>query len=96
MKTVTLLLGAALAATMAFGADFSKKSTDELLGMRGTMNTMEERQQLHNELQHRYETMTQEQKQRFESRPANRKGMGKGMGPGNGMGPGMGGGKGGR
>lgn len=96
MKAITLMLGALMAATVAFGADLSHKSTDELLDMRGSMNTMEERQQLHNELQHRYETMTQEQRERFESRPANRQGMGKGMGPGNGMGPGMGGGKGGR
>lgn len=94
MKRMALLC--VLAAALAYGADFSGKSTDELLGMRGTMKTVEERHQLHNELQHRYETMTQEQKRRFESRPANRQGMGpgNGMGSGGGMGSGMGGGRG--
>ena len=94
MKLLTTLCALLLAAGAAWGADLSKKSTDELLSMRGTMTTAQEREQLHNELQHRYETMTQEQKQRFNSRPENAPGRGMGGGQGMGIGGGGGGGMG--
>lgn len=80
-------------------------STDELLEKRGTMTTQREREELHNELMNRQQTMTKEQKQKFNNRPENRtpkmknQGDGGGMmqGQRNGMGSGMGGGgKGGR
>ncbi|WP_310440366.1 hypothetical protein [Sulfuricurvum sp.] len=81
---------------------FKAMKTDELLERRGTMSTQQEKEQLHNELMNRQQTMTKEQKEKFMNKPENRtpkmqnKGSGKGMMQGNGMGSGMGGGKGGR
>jgi uncharacterized membrane protein len=94
MKTLAITASLLLASTILMGANYGKMSTDELLNLRGTPKTMEERHQLHNELQKRYEHMSQEQKQRFDSRPGNRKGGGMGTGRGMGGGQGMGGGRG--
>ncbi len=85
----TLLLGAAV-----YAADFSSKSTDELLNMRGTMTTEQERTQLHNELKVREKTMTQEQLKKFQTYPPeNRVRKYKNQGQGQGQGQGMGGGR---
>jgi hypothetical protein len=92
---VMLLLGAA-----AYAADLKSKSTDELLQMRGTMTTQQERNELHNELKIREKKMTQEQLKKFHTYPPESRvpkykmqGQGKGMGPGAGQGKGMGKGK---
>jgi hypothetical protein len=99
MKLLGLMAGVLLAAGVGFAADFSKKSTDELLGMRGTMTTEQERVQLHNELKNREKTMTQEQLQKFQTYPPENRvkkfknqGGGQGLGNGKGGGKGMGGG----
>ncbi|MBU1643114.1 DUF1104 domain-containing protein [bacterium] len=97
MKSLSLIIGALLLGTAVFAADFSSKSTDELLNMRGTMTTDQERNELHNELMIRQKTMTQEQLKKFNTYPPENRtkkyqnqGMGKGMGSG--MGQGKGGG----
>lgn len=86
---------------------FKNMGTDDLLQQRGTLTSQQEREQLHNELMTRQQTMTKEQKEKFNKRPENRtpkmknQGQGKGMmqGQRNGMsdekGSGMGGGMGG-
>ncbi|MDD4854857.1 MAG: hypothetical protein PHU41_03335, partial [Sulfuricurvum sp.] len=69
---------------------------------RGTMTNQQEREQLHNELMTRQQTMTNDQKEKFMNKPENRtpkmknQGSGQGMmqGQHNGMGSGMGGGRG--
>ena len=64
---------------------FRTMNTNELLQMRGTMTQQRDREQLHNELQMRYKTMTQEQKRKFDQHPPEnqiRKGMGQGAGGG--------------
>ena len=75
---------------------FRTMSTNELLEKRGTMMTQQEREQLHNELMSRQQTMTKEQKEKFMKRPENRipKKQNQGGGMGSGMSGGMG--KGGR
>ncbi|MGA9046679.1 hypothetical protein [Sulfuricurvum sp.] len=84
---------------------FKNMGTDDLLQQRGTVTSQREREQLHNELMNRQQTMNKEQKEKFNKRPENRtpkmknQGDGKGMmqGQSSGMGGGMGGGgKGGR
>ncbi len=95
MKTLSTVLITLLLSTAAYAANLSSKSTDELLNMRGTMTTEQERTQLHNELKLREKTMTQEQIQKFHTYPPeNRvpKYKNKCGGQG-GMGQGMGGGK---
>ncbi|MBN2816322.1 MAG: hypothetical protein JXQ67_06530 [Campylobacterales bacterium] len=98
MKNLKVIAIAMLFTSMSlFAANYGSMSTDELLNLRGTPKTQQERNALHNELQNRYQTMSQEQKQRFNSKPG--KGMGqqtssKGMGQGQGMGKGMGQGQG--
>lgn len=86
---VMLSLGAA-----AYAADLSSKSTDELLEMRGTMTTEQERNELHNELKIREKTMSQEQLRKFQTYPPENRvrkykhqGQGKGMGKGKCGGP---------
>jgi len=69
---------------------FKNMKTDELLEKRGTMTSQQEREQLHNELMSRQQTMTKEQKEKFNKRPPENR-IPKGMGPGGGMGGGMGG-----
>lgn len=97
MKAFTLILSGLLAASVAWGADFSKMSTDQLLEKRGTMTTEQERVQLHNELKQREATMTQKQLDKFHTYPPENRvrkyknQMGNGMGPGTGTGKGMGG-----
>ncbi|MCG6553134.1 MAG: DUF1104 domain-containing protein [Candidatus Magnetominusculus sp. LBB02] len=91
MKTlIMVVLSIALLAGGAYAADFSTWTTDELLGLRGTMynSSVETRTALHSELTKRVETMTAEQKAEFASRPA-KAGTGKGRGMGRGMGKGM-------
>lgn len=81
---------------------FHMMSTDELLEKRGMMTTQQEREQLHNELMNRQQSMTKEQSEKFMNKPENRtpkmknQGSGQGMmqGQGNGMGSGMGAGMG--
>lgn len=67
---------------------FKTMKTDELLEKRGTMTNQQEREQLHTELMNRQQTMTKEQKEKFNNRPENRtpKGMGNGQGMGGGRG----------
>ena len=91
MKSLSVLLGILLLGGLVYAADFSSKSTDELLGMRGTMTTQEERNALHNELKIREKTMTQEQLKKFrtyppENRVPKYKNQGQGMGQGMGQG----------
>lgn len=107
MKSFKMIAVAMLFGSMSlFGANYGSMSTDELLDLRGTPKTQQERNELHNELQNRYQTMSEEQKQRFNSRPGKgmgqktmpnqgmKKGMGKCQGMKKGMGPGQGMGKG--
>ncbi len=76
---------------------FKNMKTDELLEKRGTMTSQQEREQLHNELMTRQQTMTKEQKEKFNKRPPeNRTPNGMDKGGDMGSGGGMGGGKGGR
>lgn len=84
ITAVAILLGS----ISLFGANYGSMSTDELLDLRGTPKTQQERNELHNELQNRYQTMSQEQKERFNSKPG--KGMGQKTMPNQGMGKGMG------
>ena len=85
------LVGISLVSATLLASNLSMKSTDELLNMRGTLTTQQERTALHNELRVRERTMTQEQKRTFSKRPANA-GQGRGMGRSNrnGQGRGMG------
>ncbi|MBF0464732.1 MAG: DUF1104 domain-containing protein [Nitrospirae bacterium] len=90
MRTmIVIILALTLLAGVAYATDFSKYTTDELLGLRGTMwnATIEERTALHTELSKRVPEMTEEQKKEFSSRPAL---AGRGMGRGGGIGRGMG------
>ncbi|MFZ5766885.1 MAG: DUF1104 domain-containing protein [Thermodesulfobacteriota bacterium] len=92
---VTALLLLALAAAPAFaGPDYSTMSTDELNEMRGTMRDApaEEREAFQREWQHRINTMTREERQKYSGPPANAPRDGSGDGYGRGMGGGMGGG----
>lgn len=59
-------------------------ATDELLEKRGTMTSQQEREQLHNELMNRQQTMTKEQKEKFKKRPENRTPKMKNQGDGRG------------
>ncbi|MCJ7766731.1 MAG: hypothetical protein MUP09_12490 [Thiovulaceae bacterium] len=106
MKSLSIILSTLLLGAAVYAADFSSKSTDELLGMRGTMTTEQERSELHNELMMREKTMTKDQLEKFKTYPPENRvkkfknqgqgqgmGQGKGMGQGQGMGGGMGGGK---
>lgn len=98
MKSLSIILSTVLLSVAVYGANLSSKSTDELLNMRGTMTTEQERTQLHNELQIREKTMTQEQLQKFhtyppENRVPKYKNKCGGQGMGGGQGQGMGGGK---
>lgn len=69
---------------------FKNMTTDELLEKRGTMTSQQESDQLHNELTSRQQTMTKEQKEKFNKRPPENR-IPKGMGPDGGTGGGMGG-----
>ena len=106
MKSLSIILSTLLLGAVAYGAGLSSKSTDDLLNMRGTMTTDQDRNQLHNELTIREKTMTQEQLQKFKTYPPENRvrkykgqeqgqgqGQGQGMGQGQGQGQGMGGGK---
>jgi Spy/CpxP family protein refolding chaperone len=97
MKRLAIILSMLMLGAAAYAADLTSKSTDELLQMRGTMTTQQERNELHNELMIREKTMTQEQLQKFHTYPPENRvrkyqnqGPGKGMGPGQGMGAGQG------
>jgi len=100
MKSLSLVIGALLLGAAVYATDYSSKNTDELLNMRGTVTTEQERSELHNELKIREKTMTQEQLKKFKTYPPeNRTSKGQGMGPGkcgqgkcSGMGQGTGGG----
>lgn len=81
-KLIMILLTLTLSIGVAYAANFSTYTTDELLGMRGTMcnATLQERNALHTELTKRTAEMTAEQKQEFATRPAIAgRGMGRGM-----------------
>ncbi|MGB5964520.1 MAG: hypothetical protein WBF77_05985 [Sulfurimonadaceae bacterium] len=94
MKSLSIILSTLLLSAAAYAADLSSKSTDELLNMRGTMTTDQDRKQLHNELTIREKTMNQEQLQKFKTYPPeNRVRKYKGQGQGQGQGQGMGGGQ---
>ena len=102
MKSLSIILSTLLLSAAAYGAGLSSKSTDELLNMRGTMTTDQDRNQLHNELTIREKTMTKEQMQKFKTYPPENRtpkyknqGQGKGQGQGQGMGQGQGQGQGG-
>ena len=56
------LVGFSFISAALLASDLSLKNTDELLNMRGTLATQQERNALHNELKIRKHTMTQEQK----------------------------------
>lgn len=72
---------------------FKEMKTDDLLEKRGTMTNQQEREQLHNELMNRQQTMTKEQKEKFNKRPPENRVPKKMMqNSGGGMGGGMGGG----
>ncbi|MDA3946675.1 MAG: hypothetical protein PF439_08355 [Helicobacteraceae bacterium] len=96
MKSLSVILSTLLLSIAAYGANLSSKSTDDLLNMRGTMTTQQERTQLHNELKLRQKTMNQEQLNKFQTYPPeNRvpKYKNQGQGQGQGSGQGQGGGK---
>ncbi|MEW5832557.1 MAG: hypothetical protein AB1763_06970 [Campylobacterota bacterium] len=69
---------------------FKNMSTDELLGQRGHLHNQQEREQLHNELMNRQQSMTAEQKEKFGNAPGKTSqqmgSQGKGMGYGQGQG----------
>lgn len=97
MKSLSIILSTLMLGAAVYAADLSSKSTDELLEMRGTMTTQQERNELHNELKIREKTMTQEQLKKFQTYPPENRvrkyqmqGQGKGMGPGAGQGMGKG------
>lgn len=97
MKRLSFLAAIALMITTLHAADFASMSTDELLDMRGTLTTTQERQELHNELKNREESMTREQLKRFNTYPPEnrvRKYQNQGQGMGRGQGSGMGQGRG--
>ena len=92
MKRLSIILSVLLLSAAVYAADLSSKSTDELLNMRGTMTTEQDRNQLHNELTIREKTMTQEQVQKFHTYPPeNRVRKYKNQGQGQGTGQGGGG-----
>lgn len=70
---------------------FRNMNTDELLQQRGQMHSQQEREQLHNELMNRENTMTKEQKEKFSrvpekvSQEMGTQGRGMGYGQGQGM-----------
>lgn len=81
-KASTALFGAVLlTASLAFGADYSSMSTEELASMRGKMQTatVQERSAFQQEWQKRIQTMTPEERQKYLGKP---QGSGQGMGPG--------------
>lgn len=82
IKRAALFIGAAiLSASMAYGADYSSMSTEELAALRGKMQnaTVQERSAFQNEWQKRIQTMTTEERQKYLGKP---QGAGQGMGPG--------------
>ena len=81
MKRVIILT---LFASAAWAVDFSQMSTEELMGMRGTI-AVSERPAFRAEMQKRMQTMTPAQRQQF----MQSRGKGQGMGKGRGMGKGM-------
>ena len=89
MKKVIIIT--ALLASAAWAVDFSQMSTEELMGMRGTIS-VNERSAFRAEMQKRMQTMTPTQRQELMQRPAKAQGMGKGMNAQRGQG--MGGNKG--
>ncbi len=72
MRLQNLLFVLPLYMTLATAAELGKMSTDELLEMRGTMKTQQEREALHKELQNRSTTMTPAQMERYFMPPENR------------------------
>ncbi len=73
MKSLSIILSTLLLGAAVYAADYSSKSTDELLGMRGTLITVPERSELHTELMKRKKTMTKEQLEKFKTAaPENR------------------------
>ncbi|MEO5356428.1 MAG: DUF1104 domain-containing protein [Nitrospirae bacterium YQR-1] len=84
MKTVIMIvLTLTLLTGVAYATDFSTYTTDELLGLRGTMwnATVDDRIAFHTELSKRVAEMTTDQKKSFAGRPALAgRGMGRGMG----------------
>ncbi|MDX9714903.1 MAG: hypothetical protein RBT37_05695 [Dissulfurispiraceae bacterium] len=90
IKRLAVLSGTIIfAASLAFSADYSSMSTEELAAMRGTMQnaTTQERTAFQQEWLKRLNAMTPEEQQKYLGRPqgAGQGGMG---GPGQGMGPG--------
>lgn len=92
MKSLSIIVSVLLLSAAVYAADFSSMSTDELLNMRGTMTTEQERNQLHKELTIREKTMTQEQIKKFKTYPPENR-VPKYENKGKGTGQGMGGGK---
>ncbi|MDP2078338.1 MAG: hypothetical protein Q8N01_06255 [Sulfuricurvum sp.] len=97
---LTLLSASAIFSTFAFAEPaqnqnevqnrFRTMNTNELLENRGAMTQQRDREQLHNELMSRQNTMTNEQKEKFMRRPdkvSNEMGM---QGKGNAYGEGQG------
>jgi hypothetical protein len=76
MKKVIILT--ALLASATWAVDFSQMSTEELMGMRGTIS-VNEQPTFRAEMQKRMKTMTPAQRQELMQRPAKAQGMGKGM-----------------
>lgn len=76
MKSLKLLALACLFLSSSYATDFSSLSTEQLMGMRGTL-ALEDRPAFHAEVQKRMQTMSQEEKQKFN--------LGRGLGGGQGQ-----------
>lgn len=89
MKKV--IFASALLGMSLFATDFASMSTEELVNLRGTVN-VEERAAFREEMMKRVQTMTAEEKQKYNigrglgGSPKGGGGMGMGMGPGGGKG----------
>ena len=73
MTGITLIAAAVFVTSLAFAADYSGYSNEELSKMRGTLQnaTEQERQQFRSEWQSRLQNMTQEERQLYMGRPEN-------------------------
>ncbi len=78
MKKVIIL---ALLASGAFAADFSQMSTEEMMNMRGSV-PVDDRPTFQQEMQKRMQSMTPQERQKYQGMKGQGMGQGKGMGMG--------------
>lgn len=83
------LMMIALLASGAWAADFSQMSTEEMMSMRGSV-PVDDRPAFQQEMQKRMQSMTAQERQKYNMGQGMGMGMNKGQGAGMGMGQGMG------